>query len=284
MDNQILDEVTDDGLNLPSTALNVSTTDDAPVPEVLTEPAQKKAKKTPNASSNPRFKWIYMMEVDIIDSLLELKTRYELKGIDFEADLVKLYYELRVLMAEKKPSGEFGPIMVQEIDENNSAELIARKRISIASEKKAIKKGYERVKEKTKQIRQNYRKAVTVGRRSGSGRLVEENWDVLKNIWGGSPATTSIANAAGSIFDDDANSQTFDEQRDDVTPDEDSYGNNDGEGEEEPNDENEGTQDDVTEMIRKTSPAQTTRPQNSLTTNVNKWRRRFLPVKGIRCT
>ena len=66
-------------------------------------------------------------------------------------------------------------------------------------EKRLTKIRYDRVKQKIKDIRQDYRKAVTEGRRSGSGRLVCENWDTLKNLWGGPPATVAITNQITSI-------------------------------------------------------------------------------------
>lgn len=53
-----------------------------------------------------------------------------------------------------------------------------------------MKTEYERIKEKIKDIRQGYRKAVTEGRRSGSGKLVCDNWDSLKTLRGGSLVTT----------------------------------------------------------------------------------------------
>ena len=31
------------------------------------------------------------------------------------------------------------------------------------------------------------------GTRSGSGKIVQDNYDLLTDIWGGSPATTSLA-------------------------------------------------------------------------------------------
>ena len=46
-----------------------------------------------------------------------------------------------------------------------------------------------------KGLPQDYRNAVTVGRRSGSGKLVEDNWDILKNIWRGSLAVINLRNA-----------------------------------------------------------------------------------------
>jgi len=33
---------------------------------------------------------------------------------------------------------------------------------------------------------------VTEGQRSGSGKVVCDNWEELKVIWGGSPATVTI--------------------------------------------------------------------------------------------
>jgi len=70
-------------------------------------------------------------------------------------------------------------------------------------ERKAISVGYTRIKAKVKEIRQNYRKAVTEGQRSGSGKVVCDNWEELKVIWGGSPATVTIKNSVTSAqFDD----------------------------------------------------------------------------------
>ena len=40
---------------------------------------------------------------------------------------------------------------------------------------------------------------MTVGRRSGSGKLVEDNWDILKNICGISPAVINLRNARCSL-------------------------------------------------------------------------------------
>ena len=62
-----------------------------------------------------------------------------------------------------------------------------------------IKNGYQKIKQKIKDLRQDYKNAVTVGRRSGSGKLVEDNWDILKNIWGGSPAVINLRNARCSL-------------------------------------------------------------------------------------
>ncbi len=78
-----------------------------------------------------------------------------------------------------------------------------------------IKKGYDRIKAKVKAVRQEYRTAVTTGRRSGSGKLVADNWDTLKLIWGGSPAAVQIPNAAGHIILDEENNDDDDNDDDD---------------------------------------------------------------------
>ena len=71
--------------------------------------------------------------------------------------------------------------------------------LTFTEEKKLAKVGYDRIKQKVKDIRQDYCKAITEGRRSGSGHLVCENWDTLKTLWGGSPATVAITNQITSI-------------------------------------------------------------------------------------
>ena len=52
-----------------------------------------------------------------------------------------------------------------------------------------IKMGYKRIKEKVKNIRQDYSKAVVSCTRSGGGKIVFAHYDDLSTIWGGSPST-----------------------------------------------------------------------------------------------
>ena len=42
-------------------------------------------------------------------------------------------------------------------------------------------------------MRQDYRNAVNKGTRSGSGKVVKDDYDLLTDIWGGSPSTTSLS-------------------------------------------------------------------------------------------
>ena len=59
-----------------------------------------------------------------------------------------------------------------------------RLRAQNINDKKQIKLGYERVKQKVKDTRQEYRTAGTEGRKSCSRKLVANSWDLLKKILG----------------------------------------------------------------------------------------------------
>ena len=66
--------------------------------------------------------------------------------------------------------------------------------------KEKVKAKEKEIKEKVKAIQQDYRKAVTEGRRSSSGKLVCDNWEKLKALSGGSPAVTTLTNSI-SLFE-----------------------------------------------------------------------------------
>ena len=62
-------------------------------------------------------------------------------------------------------------------------------------EEKQIKEGYNRVKIKITELRRGYQNAVDTGSRSGSGKLVSENFELQREIWGESPAVNSLPSA-----------------------------------------------------------------------------------------
>ena len=161
-----------------------------------------------------RFIWTTKMQESLLASLMDIKTQYEFNGLDFEADLPRMYGEVRVKMA--KIYSEFGPIEVQRIKEDVAPEDLASLKAKADEEKKSVKKGYERTKQKIRDIRQDYRKAVTEGRRSGSGKVVCDNWDTLKVIWGGSPATTTIRNSVNSLNLEESEDIMVDDLNDDM--------------------------------------------------------------------
>ena len=56
-----------------------------------------------------------------------------------------------------------------------------------------VKKGYSSIKEKIKELRQKFSNAVTLGTRSGSGKLVLEFYDLMVQIWGGTPTSEPVS-------------------------------------------------------------------------------------------
>ena len=113
---------------------------------------------------------------------------------------MRLYTNIRNNMAEIYTGGEFG---VVEVKETKTRHELATEKIRYEMEKKGIRNGYERIKTKSKEIRQNYQKAASEGRRSGNGKIVCDNWEELKAVYGGSPATTCIENSVSSVSVDD---------------------------------------------------------------------------------
>ena len=156
---------------------------------------------------NPRNRKTKIWTTEMVDTLIgclnDEKSKFEFKGLDFEADLVKLYSSIRKKMAEIYKDGQFGVVDVEEIAEGLSTKERALGKTRFESEEKAIKSAYDRIKTKAKEIRQNNRKAVSEGRRSGSGKIVCDNWEKPKSIWEGSPYTACIENSVSSISMDD---------------------------------------------------------------------------------
>ena len=79
-----------------------------------------------------------------------------LKGLDFESDLIRLYQEVKTMMAKRYITGVFGPVAISEVEGDIEPYMKAK----MADEYKAIKIGYEGFEQKIKDVRQDYRKAV----------------------------------------------------------------------------------------------------------------------------
>ena len=161
---------------------------------------RKAAKRKQNfdassSTAKKQKKWSWSAE--LVEKLLiyvkEYKTQCEFNGVDFEADLLSLYTEVRSCMATEDPCA-FGPQALSEQINPRDMEKAEYEEYKSKrdEEKRLIRKGYDRIKEKIKNIRQDYRAAVNKGTRSGSGKIVQDNYDLLTDIWGGSPATTSL--------------------------------------------------------------------------------------------
>jgi len=113
-----------------------------------------------------------------------------------------MYSSIRKTMAEKFSSFDFGspdmPPTSGDTSMMSKEELLIYKR-NIENLAKQKKERYTRIKNKIKELRRGYKNAIDSGTRSGSGRLIHENFDSLQEIWGGSPAVTAMAGGISSI-------------------------------------------------------------------------------------
>ena len=95
---------------------------------------------------------------------------------------VHLYTDVRINMASRSDNGDFRPVSTRVIPEDVPTTDLLKVKESVEEDNSRIKTGYERIKQKVKDMRQDHSKAVTEGRRSGRGKLVCDNWDILKNL------------------------------------------------------------------------------------------------------
>ena len=65
--------------------------------------------------------------------------------------------------------------------------------MKVKTEKEQIKRGYSRVQESGKNLRQIFSEAATTGRRSGSGQITVDYYDELVKIWDESPVSEPLS-------------------------------------------------------------------------------------------
>eukprot|EP00794_Sanderia_malayensis_P010301 gene10301-11364_t len=163
------------------------------------EDKPSKAKKPSMDGKKKVFRWTDEMHALLIECLADYKVTCEFNNVDFDADKIAQYRALRIKMAERfnQSSNEelpFGPVNVapQRSGEYTEEEIKEYNK-NMKQEQKQITTGYNRVQEKVKLIRQGFSKAIIAGTRSGSGKLICEHYDTLKNIWGGSPNSKPLS-------------------------------------------------------------------------------------------
>ena len=163
---------------------------------------QAMGEKKKKESKEVRFRWDKDDKIaNLIQCLSNYKSQMEFSNKDFNADKTKQYEAVRKALARiysHLPSC-FGP--VEECEDVSSEQN--------KIDKALIKKGYTRVQEKVKEVRQNFSLAITSGRRSGSGKIVLEFYDELVQIWGGSPSTEPLPFGKST---DDVNYENFIEE------------------------------------------------------------------------
>ena len=101
----------------------------------------------------------------------------EFSNKEFNADKAQQYEEVRkgvTHIYEQQPS-YFGPESLSSVVSSDA----------LKTQKNLIKKGYQRVLEKIKELRQNFQN-ILAGRRSGSAKISDRYYEHLLRIWGGS--------------------------------------------------------------------------------------------------
>ena len=128
------------------------------------------------------------MVEDLVNCLAEYKAKMEYQSLDFDADRPQQIKEVRMEMAKKYENGEFGLVTVTPPKKPLTEMSVDEKIVYLKNKKMEngqIQKGHQRVQEKIKEVRQGFAKAVTVGTRSGSGKIVFEFYDKLRESWRG---------------------------------------------------------------------------------------------------
>ena len=108
-----------------------------------------------------------------------------------------MYTESRETMAALSDEEKFRPQKLAEMGDEADPN---KYKTQITDQRKNMKTGYERVKQKARDIRQEYRIALTQGIRSGSSRVACENWKQLKILWGGSAVAVCLKNCGTTIL------------------------------------------------------------------------------------
>ena len=131
------------------------------------------------------------MICNLITCLLDYKVRCEYSNIDFDADKPVQYNAIRDEMAKLYADDEdlFGSPSPNSLTDDASKE----EKQLLKQQKKDISRGYQRILEKIKDLRQGFSKAILKGTRSGSGKIVYEHFDRLKQLWGGCPNTKPLS-------------------------------------------------------------------------------------------
>ena len=160
-------------------------------PEDVVGKDSSKLDLTPDAEQDTsrKTRWLWSSEMceRLIRCLHEYKIKTNLQGRDMESDLVRMYEDLRKEMAAIYPVDCFGPVSADHCDN-----------ATIEKERKKMKFGYVRIKDKVKKIRCNFKRALLGSSRVENGRIIAENWDSLLVIWGGCPPVSKIGGAISS--------------------------------------------------------------------------------------
>lgn len=155
---------------------------------------------------------------------MSYKVKCEFNNVDFNSDLIQMYSEVRSTLAKSFPD-DFG--IEKETRASKPLKDMTKSeyeqyKSNLEEEQSLIRKGKERVKEKIKNIRQDFSKAVVKGTRSGSGKVLYAHWDELLSIWGAPPSTQPLpfgieSSSVGELSCDNSNTELCEPESSDIT-------------------------------------------------------------------
>ena len=159
------DEESDNELHIPEVNNNITTSmtqpdqlDNSPEdPEAIEKHSFKSkevvqdSKRNQGKCKSKRWKRTTEMVDNLVKCLSNIKSQYELKGLDFESDYVALYTEAREAMTSLYDEENFG---LQKLAEMGDETDPSKCKALITDERKNMKIGYERVNQKARDIRQ----------------------------------------------------------------------------------------------------------------------------------
>ena len=76
--------------------------------------------EAPPTKKQKRWRWSSEKVDNLLKCLCQLKSIYELKGVDIQSDLPKLYSEVREKMASLYENNDFGPVQARTINQDSS--------------------------------------------------------------------------------------------------------------------------------------------------------------------
>ena len=117
-----------------------------------------KAKEEKQNDGATRWVWNDKMVEELIRIILECKHDAEEEGDDFEGDLVSLYSNIRIKLAEKFEECHFGAVkVIYKPTEGLSKHQMSEYKKSILDTEALRKRGYIRVKDMVKILRRGYK-------------------------------------------------------------------------------------------------------------------------------
>ena len=118
-------------------------------------------------AARKRFSFTPELTTELLEFLQEYKTANDFANVDFNSDKTRQYEHLRKKIVSKHES-TFGLVELTTYEDEAETEAEKSRRIKEKeTERLEIQKGYQRIQERVKKLRQQFSEVVSNGRRSG---------------------------------------------------------------------------------------------------------------------